>query len=112
MTASQVIQVAQNILSRFIRLSFGTAYVVQPGRLLNNGGEPVDLACDWSGKMATVLVENAPLGGDVTMDPLTFFITDYLYDDDSQTATITPYQSAGKDIQSLIAELYPNGFTG
>jgi hypothetical protein len=110
MTSAQVVQVAHNILNRYIRLSFFTAYTVQPGQLINNGGVPVDLACDWSGKMATVLVENAPVGGDVTMDPLTFFIADYVYDDDSQTATITPYQSAGKDIQSLIAAMYPNGY--
>jgi hypothetical protein len=111
MTAAQVQQVAQSILARYIRLAFYTAYTVQPNRLLNNGGEPVDLACDWSGKMATVLVENAPLGGDASISPLTFFIADYVYDDDSATATITPYQSAGKDIQSLIAAMYPNGFS-
>jgi hypothetical protein len=110
MTEAQVIQVAQNILNQYVRLSFFNAYTVQPGRLLNNGGEPVDLAFDYSGKMATVLVENAPFGGTTTLDPLTFFIADYMYDDDSQTGTITPYQSAGKDIQSLIAEIYPNGF--
>jgi len=110
MTAAQVVQVAQNILSRFIRLSFFNPYTVMPGQLLNNGGEPVDLACDQSGKMATVLIANAPVGGDVTFDPVTFFIADYVYDDDSQTATITPYQSAGKDIQSLISELYPSGY--
>jgi hypothetical protein len=110
MTAAQVVQVAQNILNRYIRLSFFTAYTVMPGQLLNNGGEPVDLACDQSGKMATVMVVNAPVGGDVTVTPLTFFIAEYVYDDDTQTATITPYQSAGKDIQSLIAAMYPNGY--
>jgi hypothetical protein len=60
--------------------------------------------------MATVMVVNAPVGGDVTVTPLTFFIAEYVYDDDTQTATITPYQSAGKDIQSLIAAMYPNGY--
>lgn len=110
MTAAQVVQVAQNILTRYIRLSFYSPYTVTPGRLMNNGGEPVDLCLDWSGKMVTVLGDNAPLGGDVTMTPTTFFIADYLYDDDSQTATVTPYQSAGKDIQSIIAASYPDGF--
>lgn len=110
MTSAQVVQVAQNILNQYVRLSFFSPYTVQPNQLLNNGGEPVDLALDWTGKMATVLVENAPVGGDVTWQPLTFFIADYLYDDDTATATITPYQSAGKDIQSLIAAIYPNGF--
>lgn len=110
MTAAQVIQVAQNILNQYIRLGFYNTYTVNPNQLLNNGGEPVDLACDWSGKMATVLVENAPVGGDVTAAPTTFFIQDYMYDDGAQTATITPYQSVGMDIQSLIAAIYPTGF--
>jgi hypothetical protein len=110
MTSQQVTQVGHSILARYVKLSFFNAYTVQPNRLITSGGEAVDLALDWSGKMATVLVENAPLGGDTGSSPLTFFIADYVYDDDSATATITPFQSAGKDIASLIAEMYPNGF--
>ena len=43
-------------MNRSCRLSFFNTYTVQPGQLINNGGVPVDLACDMSGKMATVLV--------------------------------------------------------
>jgi hypothetical protein len=110
MTAAQVQVVAQNLLAHYVKASFSTAYQVSPGRLLNNGGVPVDLAIDYSGKMVTVLVENAPVGGDVSSQPLTFFIGDYSYDDDSQSATVTPYQNAGNDISSLLARMYPTGF--
>lgn len=111
MTSQQVQQVALNLLAHYTRFSFLTAFTVTPGRLLNNGGQAVDIALDWSGKMATVLVENAPVGGDISMSPQTFFIQDYSYDDDAETATVTPYQTAGTDIQSLVAEIYPNGFS-
>ncbi len=111
MTQAQVQVMGQALLQRYVKLSYTTAYTVTPGRLITSGGEPVDLACDYSGKIATVWVENAPVGGDVTASPLTFFIADYAYDDDSATATITPYQDSNRgDIQSLLAEMYPNTF--
>lgn len=110
MTAAQVQEIAQAILARYVQLSYATAYTVYPGQLLNNGGEPVDLALDWSGKMATVLVENAPVGGSVTYGPTTFFVGTYSYDDDSQTGTLTPLQQGGTDISSILSELTSTSF--
>ena len=111
MTTAQVQQIAQNVLNRYMKLAYSNTYTVTPGQLMNNGGVAVDLALDWSGRMCTVLVSNAPVGGDVNWGPLTFFIGDYAYDDDSQTGTVTPYQNGSQDLQTLISQLYPNGFS-
>src|SRR5262249_55880839 len=47
MTEAQVIQLGQNVLNRYVRANFSSPFTVQPGQLLNNGGAPVDLGCNW-----------------------------------------------------------------
>ena len=39
-----------------------------------------------------------------------FLIGDYEYNDASQTATVTPYQSQFSDIGSILGLLYPGKF--
>lgn len=111
MTQPQAAQVAQNVLSKYVRANFSGTFSVQPGQLLNVGGYPVDLGCNWGGYMASVQVQNAPAGGEVGFAPITFQIGEYEFNDDTQTATITPYQNARTDMASVIAQLYPGKFT-
>jgi len=103
--------IGRNVLNKYIRVNFAGTFSVQPGQLLNVGGFPVDLGCNWGGLMATVQVNNAAFGGEVGFAPLTFLIGEYDYNDDTQTATITPYQSARTDISSVVSELYPSRFS-
>lgn len=109
-TQAQVIAVGQNILKHYVRANFSQSYTVQPGQLLNNGGAPVDLGCNYAGKTATVVVENSPLGGEVHYGPLTFLIGEYEFDDPTGSATVTPFQSQKSDLASVISQLYPGQF--
>jgi hypothetical protein len=108
MTQPQAAQIGQNVLSKYIRANFSGTFTVQPGQLLNVGGFPVDLGCNWCGYMASVQVENYAQGGEVGFGPMTFQIGEYEFNDDTQTATVTPYQNARTDIASVVAQLYPS----
>ena len=110
MTEAAAVKIGKAVLQKYIRASFGSSFTVQPGQLVNNGGVPVDLGCNWGGRMVTVQVNNDAFGGEVNAGPITFFIGEYVYDEDTQTATITPYQAAATDLNSVIAELYPGRF--
>ncbi len=110
MTQPQAAAIAQNVLSKYIRANFSGTFSVMPGQLLNIGGHPVDLGCSWSGYMARVQVENFAGGSEVSFAPMTFQIGQYEYSDDTQTATITPYQNARTDMASVVAQLYPGKF--
>lgn len=99
-----------NVLNKYIRANFANAFTVMPGQLLNVGGVPADLGCNWGGYTCSVQVINAAAGGEVAAGPLTFTIGEYTFDDDTQTATITPYQSALTDMSSIVSALYPGRF--
>ncbi len=107
-TAAQAI--GSNILSKYIRANFASAFAVMPGQLLNAGGAPCDLGLNWSGAMVTVQGMNEAYGGEVGLAPMTFLIGQYAYDDDTQTAQVTPYQNAMTDMASVVAALYPGKF--
>lgn len=110
MSSAAVVNLGQQILKHYARAAWSQDFTVQPGDLINNGGVPVDLGCNWCGKVASVQVDNAAFGGEVGMGTVNFLIAGYTYDDDSQTATITPYQSQRTDISSVISQLYPGKF--
>jgi hypothetical protein len=111
MTQPQAAAIGQNVLSKYVRANFSGSFTVQPGQLLNVGGFPVDLGCNWGGYMASVQVENFAAGGEVGFAPMTFQIGEYAFDDDTQTATVTPYQNARNDLASVVAQLYPGKFS-
>lgn len=107
LTEKQATAIGKRILQRYVNLNWTQAFQVMPGQLLNNGGAPVDLGCGHAGKIASVQVMSDAFGGDAALSPATFTIGTYSYDDDTQTATVTPYQAPATDIASVIAELYP-----
>lgn len=102
--------IGANVLSKYVRANFANSFAVMPGQLLNVGGVPVDLGCNWGGYMASVQVLNDAAGGEVGFAPITFLIGGYEFNDDTQTAQITPYQSALTDIDSIVSSLYPGRF--
>lgn len=110
MSHTSVVNLGRTVLNKYVNVNYSNPFAVMPGQLLNNGGSPVDLGCDWSGKVCTVLGHGVPVGGSTQFGPLTFFISQYQYDDSSQTATVTPYQSARTDIATVVSELYPGKF--
>jgi hypothetical protein len=110
MTQPQASAIAANVLNKYIRANFSGSFTVQPGQLVNVGGFPVDLGCNWGGYMASLQVESYAFGGEVGFGPITFQIGEYVFDDDTQTATVTPFQNARTDMSSVIAQLYPGRF--
>lgn len=110
MTQKAAQRIGLNVLSKYIRANFTGSFSVMPGQLLNPGGVPVDLGVNWGGRVVTVQGVNAAQGGEVGLAPLTFIIGQYTYDDDTQTATVTPYQNVKSDIASVVAALYPGKF--
>jgi hypothetical protein len=93
-----------------VRASFGGPFTVGPGQLLNAGGFPVDLGCEKAGTIVQVMVTDAPYGGEVKPAPLIFMTGQYEFDDDTDTATVTPLQGVRTDIGTLISRMYPNKF--
>ena len=110
MTQAAAQAIGKNVLNKYVRANFATPFNVQPGQLVTPGGVPVDLGLNWAGQICSLQVRGEAAGGEVGFAPLTFMIGNYVYDDDTQTATVTPYQNARTDIQSVIASLYPGKF--
>jgi hypothetical protein len=111
MTQAQAYAIGQNVLSKYIRANFTNSFVVMPGQLVNPGGFPVDLGLNWAGAMCTVQDINYAYGGEVGFAPMTFLIGQYQFDDDTQTAQVTPYQNALTDMGSVVSALYPGKFS-
>lgn len=111
MTTAAAQAVGLNVLTKYIRANFSNTFSVMPGQLLNPGGVPVDLGLNWNGAVVTVQGVNAAQGGEVGLSPLTFVIGQYVFDDDTQTATVTPYQNALTDMDSVVSALYPGQFS-
>jgi hypothetical protein len=107
LTASQVTTIGNNILSKYVRASFAGPFTVGPGQLLNAGGFPVDLGCEKAGTIVQLMVTDAPYGGEIAAGPLIFMAGQYEFDDDTDTATLTPLQGARQDIAALISAMYP-----
>src|ERR1700691_1504822 len=111
MSAAAAQAIGVNVLTKYIRANFANTFSVMPGQLINPGGYPVDLGLNWNGAIVTVQGVNAAQGGEVGLSPLTFMIGTYQFDDDTQTAAVTPYQNALADIASVVAALYPGKFS-
>ncbi len=110
MTPAAVRTVGTNILSRYVRASFAGPFTAGPGQIRNASGTPVDLGCDEAGLVYQVMVTDAPYGGEVAAAPLVFLSGAYSYDEDTQTATVTPFQSVREDLAGLLAALYPGRY--
>lgn len=106
-TAAQAQAIGVNILSKFVNANWSGSYTVSPNQLMNIGGTPVDIGTNMCGQICQLACNDAPYGGQVTMGAVKFLIGGYSYDEDSITATVTPYQGTGTDMASLVAALYP-----
>jgi hypothetical protein len=110
MTGTAALAIGHNILNRYVRASFAGPFTAGPGQVRNTAGTPVDLGCDEAGLVYQVMVTDAGYGGEVAPAPLVFMSGEYSYDEDTGTATITPFQSVKKDLAGLISSLYPSKF--
>lgn len=96
--------VGNQILKRYQRAAYSGPFVVQQGQLLNKGGQPIDLATEIAGTVVQLLMTDFTYASEQVPGPVTFLVGNYQYDDDSQTATITPFQSLDETISSITNE--------
>jgi hypothetical protein len=104
LTGGQAIAVGNQILQRYQRASFAGPFTLGPGQLLTTGGAPVDLACGmpYAPMVCRLMLLDYAYGGETTPAPIEFIVGEYAFDDDSQTATITPFQSLDTSFSGLL----------
>jgi hypothetical protein len=104
LTATAAQAVGSNVLAIYVRASFGGPFTVQPGQLLNTGGQPVDLGCEQAGTVCKLILSDYGYGGEVSAaNPVTFTTGAYTYNDQAQTATITPYAALDTSLSGLLS---------
>jgi hypothetical protein len=92
----------QNVFSRYQRASFSGPFTVRQGELLMPGGGACDLGQEQAGMVCTLLATNFGYGGELSADPVTFLVGAYEYDDQAQTAQVTPFQALDLSVSSLL----------
>jgi len=102
-TQTQAQAVADHVLDRYRRISFGDSFTLHYGDLLTTGGYPVDLGAEQAATVCRLMVTDFAYGGEVSPAPVTFMTGAYEYDDDSQSATLTPFQSLRTDFGALLS---------
>lgn len=107
MPAADAQAVGDGILTRYQRASYAGPFGVQPGQLLTLGGEPADLGVFYgpeNGMCCRLMLADQGWGGEVTMSVPVFAVGRYEYDDDTNTATVEPFNSIRGDIAALSDE--------
>lgn len=97
--------IGSDLLGRYQRAPFSTAFTVSYGQYTNMGGTAVDLGCESAGEVARVMVTDSPFGGEVTMGPIQFMIGQCEFDHDADQLALTPYLSYRTDLQSVLARI-------
>jgi len=108
-TDAQATDVGADILERYKRVSYASAFTVRYGQYLTLGGQPVDLGAEEAGTVVRLLYSDSGcLGGEVTSSPVTFVVGNYAFDEDSITAQVTPLSSFRTDISALPGVMFRN----
>lgn len=108
MTSGQVTTNMNNVLSQYVRAMFTQSYSVRYGQYLTLGGSPVDLGCETAfPHVARLLLTDGSYGGEVVATPVSFVVGQYAFDQDSETAQVTPYQSYKTDLSTLLTAEIP-----
>lgn len=102
LTAGQAQAVGNFVLQRYQRFTFAGPFVIQPGQLLNTGGQPVDLGAEIAGEVYRLILTDYGYGGEDTPKPITFVAGQVEYDDEAATLTVTPMGGIRTDFQGLL----------
>ena len=96
--------VGQQILKRYQQAAFGGPFTVTPGQYLTATGTPVALGTERAGEVVRLLM--CDYGGAVaTGTPVEFVVGGYEYDEESRTATVTPFGSVLTDWSALVSSM-------
>lgn len=111
LTSAAATALLQSVLNRYQAISYAGPFTVRYGEYLLPGGQPVDLGQEHAGQVVRLIMTDFGYGGEVVPDPVTFLIGNYEYDDEAQTATITPFQSLDTSLTGLLGTLAQTGGT-
>ena len=99
--------VGNAVLQRYQRASFLGPFTAMPGQLRTVGGQAADLGCFFQGNegpmVCKLMLMDQAYGGEVIPGPVTFLVGRYEYDEDTDTAQITPFQTHAEDFAGLLA---------
>lgn len=109
-TAAQA--VGNAILQRYQKASYAGPFTARQGQLTNLGGQPIDLATEMAGTVVKLVMTDFTYGAEEQVGPVQFLVGNYEYDDDAQTATITPFQNINTDISQVNFEPFVDRVTG
>ena len=111
MSAGAAQAVGNAILARYQRAAYAGPFTVQQGQLMNTGGQPIDLATEQAGTVCKLIMTDFSYGAEEATGPVTFLVGNYSYDDDSGTATVTPFQSLDESMSSVLFEPFVTNVT-
>lgn len=111
MGSSSVAAAGANVLAKYQSIAYAGPFVVHYGEYLMPGGQPVDIGQEQAGQVVKLLMTDYGYGGEVVPDPVSFVVGNIEYDDEAQTASITPYQSLNTSLSGLLGTLGQPGGT-
>jgi hypothetical protein len=101
--AAQKVLVA--LLAKYQAASYSQAFPVMQGQYTTMGGQSVDLGCEEAGTCVQLILADGGYGGEVLPTPITFVVGAYSFDNDTQSAQVTPWQSAIMDLPTMMGNL-------
>ncbi len=103
MSAGAAQAVGNYVLQVYVRASFAGPFTGSYGQLLNAGGVPIDPGTDQAGTVVRLILTDYGYGGEVSMQPVTFPLGAYAWDDFAQKFTATPYVALDQSLSGLLS---------
>lgn len=104
MTLGAAQEVGLLVMERYQAISYSSSFTIGPGQLMTLGGQPVDLGLEQAGEVYRPLLTDFSYGGEVSPLPVQFLGGGFSWDDDSQSATLTPFNYLALDFSSLLSQ--------
>lgn len=112
-SSSAAQQAGASVLAAYQRATYSGPFNIRQGQLLTMGGYPIDIGAERGiPQVCSVVLTDTGFGGEVVAGPVTFPVGQLEYDDDAQTAAVTPLQSVASDLSSLLAAMFPTNASG
>ncbi len=107
MTQVDAQAVGLSALKRYKRASYAGPFTVRAGNLRTLNGQPQDLGCFFAGgegpMVCKLMLMDQGFGGEVKAGSPHFMVGRYEYDDDTDTADITPFATPDEDFAGLLS---------
>jgi hypothetical protein len=112
-SASAAKQAGASVLAAYQRATYSGPFSIRQGQLLTMGGYPIDIGAERGiPQVCSIILASTGAGGEVIAGQPTTPIGSYEFDDDAQTAAVTPLQSTASDLSSLLAAMFPTNASG